>query len=347
MRVAGLFFYASVLAGVCAAEGVLAFPGAEGFGAHTPGGRGGKVLLVTTLEDYAPGEPVVEGSLRAACEAKGKRIVVFRVAGLIDLKATLSIEEPFITIAGQSAPGDGVCLRNYACVVRTHDVIIRYLRCRPGDRMGVALDALSTTSGARNVILDHCSASWGNDETLSVSGAGQTDITVQWCMITESMDSSHHEKGAHGYGTLLRTDGNVTFHHNLYAHHRTRCPRPGTYGDPPGLLLDFRNNVIYNWITVAGYTAEDAARINYVGNYLKPGKASKNREQAFSIGGESTTMYVTDNVLEGVDATDPWQLIRNAGEVHKRAEPFAVAPVETEGARAALEAVLGLSLIHI
>jgi len=324
-----------------AQENVPAFPGAQGFGAFTPGGRGGQATFVTDIRDYAPGkEERIPGTLRAACDKEGPRIVVFRMSGIIELKDTLAITKPFITIAGQSAPGDGVCLKNFACVVQTHDVVIRYLRCRPGDHMGIELDALSV-SGSRNVILDHCSASWGNDETLSVSGAGQTAITVQWCLITESLNESHHRKGAHGYGTLLRTDGNVTFHHNLYAHHRTRCPRPGTYGDEPGLLLDFRNNVIYNWVSPAGYSAEDPVRMNYIGNYLKPGPSTTDPEHAFSIGGTATKMFVSGNVVEGVTADDDnWGLIRNAEEIHKAPEPFPVAVVATDTAQAAFRRVL-------
>jgi len=326
-----------------AATQVPAFPGAEGFGAFTPGGRGGHVFVVTNLLDYAPGkEEGIPGSLRAACEAHGPRIVVFRVAGVIALKAPLTISEPYITIAGQSAPGDGVCLKNYACVVSgTHDVVLRYLRCRPGDVAGVEQDALSV-SGSRDAIIDHCSTSWGTDETLSVSGAGQTNITVQWCMITESLDQSVHQKGAHGYGTLLRTDGNVTFHHNLYAHHRTRCPRPGTYGDAPGLLLDFTNNVVYNWISYAGYSAADAVRMNYVGNYLKPGPSSKDRTHAFSIGGEATKMFVAGNIVEGVEKPggNEWVLIKGAGDVHKAGARFPVETVTPEAAEDAYRRVL-------
>ncbi|MCP4643743.1 MAG: pectate lyase [bacterium] len=329
------------LAMVAAADVVPSFPEAEGFGANTPGGRGGQVLLVTTLEDYVPGtDAVIPGSLRAACDTPGPRIVVFRVGGIIELKQTLQLTEPFITIAGQSAPGDGVCLTNYACVVSTHDVVIRYLRCRPGDEMGVELDALSL-SGSRNVVLDHCSTSWSNDETLSVSGAGQTNITVQWCFITESLDTSHHSKGSHGYGTLLRTDGNVTFHHNLYAHHRTRCPRPGTYGEAPGLHLDFRNNVVYNWMSPAGYSAEDAVTMNYVGNYLKPGPSSTARDYAFSVGGDATKMYVEGNVVEGVDATaDNWVLVRGMREGTKLDQPIDIAVVATDPADEAFRKVL-------
>lgn len=164
-----------------------AFPGAEGFGMYSRGGRGGKVIAVTELRDYLPGrEKPVPGSFRAACLASGPRIVVFRVAGTIELKAGLRIAEPYITIAGQAAPGDGVCLRNFGVGIRTHDVVIRYLRIRPGDEIGreyrkqgkpFDTDAVCIATGGRRVILDHCSTSWANDEVLSVSGEGITDVT--------------------------------------------------------------------------------------------------------------------------------------------------------------------------
>ncbi len=320
-----------------------AFPGAEGFGAYTPGGRGGAVHLVTTRADYLPGkEDRVPGSLRAAVEASGPRIVIFRVSGTIELKAHLGITEPFITIAGQTASGGGICLKGYALSVgKTHDVVVRYVRCRPGDEMKIELDALSI-GGARNVIIDHCSTSWANDEVLSVSGAGSHNVTVQWCMITESLNQSHHKKGAHGYGSLLRTDGDVTFHHNLYAHHNGRNPRPGTYGKPRGILLDFRNNLIYDWGAGAGYTAKDKATMNYVGNYLKPGPSTKNRDVAFSIGGDTTTMFAAGNHLVGGGESnrDNWKMIRGTRPGSKAAKAFAVAPVKTDPAEQAYERIL-------
>jgi len=263
------------------------------------------------------------------------------VSGIIALKASLSITEPCLTLAAQTAPSNGVCLKDYSVSIRdTHDIIIRHLRSRPGDELGITLDALSTGGGSQNVILDHCSASWANDEVLSVSGAGQDNITVQWCFITESMNQSHHEKGAHGYGTLLRTDGRVTFHHNLYAYHRTRCPRPGTYGDPPGLLLDFRNNVIYNWRGPAGYSAADAVRMNYVGNYLKPGPSTRDKTHAFQVGGRATTLYVEGNTVEGVKTDSQWGLISGNKEGAQEETPFDTAPVDTHTAAEAFEAVL-------
>ncbi|HEX3871298.1 MAG TPA: pectate lyase [Pirellulales bacterium] len=275
-----------------------AFPGAEGCGADTAGGRGGRVLFVTNLDDYNPkskkSKPI-EGSLRAAVTAEVPRTVVFRVSGLIELETTLTISSPFLTIAGQTAPGDGICLKNFGTVVTTHDVVIRHMRFRPGDCMGKELDALDVYGG-RNVIFDHCSASWSVDETLSITGGGCTNVTVQWCMITESLNRSKHAKGEHGYGSLIRTDGDITFHHNLYAHHKTRCPRPGTYGSDRGIMLDFRNNVIYDWDRVAGYTSDDKATLNYVGNILKVGPSTTKKDwKAFRIGGPATRMFVDDN----------------------------------------------------
>jgi pectate lyase len=299
-------------------------------------------LKVTNLKDYVPGqEAAIAGSFRAACETKGPRTIEFGVAGIIELKTTLRISEPFVTIAGQTAPGDGVCLKNYACVVAdTHDVIIRYLRCRPGDEKKVALDSLSIGT-SQNVILDHCSASWGNDEVLSVTGEGTTNITVQWCMISESLNESHHEKGRHGYGSLLRIDGDMTFHHNLYAHHVSRNPRPGTYGKEPGLLLDFRNNLIYDWGSRAGYSAKDPVRMNYVGNYLKPGPSTRDPQFAFSCGGETTALFVADNFLVGGGEKnrDNWLMIR-PGQGKRMEKPFAVAPVKTDRAEEAYERIL-------
>ena len=223
-----------------------------------------------------------------------------------------------LTIAGQTAPGDGICLTNYGTQIEADDVIVRHVRFRPGDSVGKEMDALAVYQ-CRNVILDHCSASWSIDETLSVTGEGCGDVTVQWCFITESLDQSVHAKGTHGYGSLIRTDGGVTYHHNLYAHHRTRCPRPGTYGKPPGLLLDFRNNVIYDWISPAGYSAEDPARINYVGNYLKPGPSTTERAYMFNIGGAATQIFAAGNKLDYAKLRGPtdWDWIEHAEPVNK------------------------------
>ncbi len=345
MRPLAILFTTALLLGGPVADGgekELAFPEAEGFGRYAQGGRGGKVIRVTTLADYLPGkEAPIEGSLRAAVDAKGPRIVEFKVAGLIELKAPLRIRSPRLTLTGAGAPGDGVCIKGRECVVNADDVIIRYLRFRTGDISGKEDDALSVYQ-AKNVLLDHCSASWSVDETLSVTGAGCTNVTVQWCLISESLNKSVHSKGEHGYGSLLRCDGDITFHHNLWAHHKTRCPRPGTYGAERGILLDFRNNVIYDWGTNAGYTAEDRATLNYVGNYLKPGPSTKKPKAAFSIGGASTRMYVAGNYLAGgaQENEDNWSMVLQAKAEHKAAREFPAAPVTTETAQQAYENVL-------
>jgi pectate lyase len=229
---------------------VPAFPGAEGAGAMARGGRGGRVLTVTNLHDSGP------GSLRSAVEAKGPRTVVFAVAGNIELASTLAITEPFLTIAGQTAPGGGICLKNYDCTIAAEHVVIRFLRVRPGDVAKKAVDGFSVGEGSHYVIIDHCSVSWSVDETLSVSGGSISNITVQWCIIAESLSRSVHHKGPHGFGSLIRADGDVSYHHNIFAHHGSRNPRPGTYEDAfkRGIILDFRNNVVYGWGSRAGYS---------------------------------------------------------------------------------------------
>ena len=325
----------ALLLAVAPPDRVPAFPGAEGFGAFTKGGRGGRVIPVTTLKDSG------RGSLRAAVEAKGPRIVVFRVAGVIELKSNLSVRNSHLTLAGQTAPGDGICIKGYGFLIRADEVIVRHLRFRPGDVARKEVDSLSVYR-ARNVIIDHCSASWSIDEVLSVTGEGCTNVTVQWCFITESLNKSYHHKGEHGYGSLIRTDGDVTYHHNLYAHHRTRCPRPGTVGKKRGIVLDFRNNVIYDWGSPAGYTSEDRATINYVGNYLKRGPSTTDRDRIFNIGGDSTRMFVARNRLEGAEEgnEDNWRLIDDAKDMHRSGKPFPAAAVRTHDAKDAYEEVL-------
>jgi pectate lyase len=280
---------------------VPAFPGAEGFGAQSLGGRGGKVLFVTNLDDGGP------GSLRAAVEADGPRTVVFRVSGTIALKSALVVRNSHVTIAGQTAPGDGICLKDCGLVVAADHVIVRYLRCRPGDNAGGEPDAMSISSG-HNIIVDHCSASWSVDETLSASSSGGLgNVTVQWCIISESLNESTHHKGAHGYGALIRGGhGNgYTYHHNLFAHHKARLPRPGNYNDrdedPKGFIFDFRNNVIYNWGgSFAGYNADGSngvssiTKMNFVGNYYKRG-ANSSGDFAFSESTHSAKAWFGGN----------------------------------------------------
>jgi Bacterial TSP3 repeat len=192
------------------------------------------------------------------------------------------------------------------------------------------------------VIFDHCSASWSVDECCSTSGADVDNVTVQWCIISESLNDSYHHKGPHGYGSLIRAGGNVTYHHNLYAHHMTRAPRPGTYGER-SILFDFRNNVIYD---TNGYSAEDPVRMNYVGNYIR-----RPRKWVFKVGGSETHIFQAGNVLEssGNRNNDFWQLIEDAQPENRQAEAYEVAPVKTDPALLAFKSVLdsaGATLPH-
>ena len=206
------------LASAQAVDGIVAFPGAEGAGRFALGGRGGRVLRVTHLGDAGP------GSLRAAVEADGPRTVVFDIGGVIRLASPLTVRRGRITIAGQTAPGGGITLRDHPLVVSADDVVIRHIRSRLGDESGVEADAVSVERG-RRIILDHISASWSVDETLSVGSRyspperGIYDVTVQWSLIAESLNASGHAKGDHGYGTLVRGGhgARMTFHHNLWA----------------------------------------------------------------------------------------------------------------------------------
>lgn len=212
----------------------LALPAAEGYGKFTKGGRGGVVYEVTNLNDSG------EGSLRVAVEAEGPRTVVFKVSGTIDLQSRLEIKNPYITIAGQTAPGDGITLKRYPIMIRADEVIIRYIRVRLGDETGLSDDAISSRY-TKNIILDHVSASWSIDETLSIYHC--KNITVQWCVISESLYESNHSKGSnHGYVGIWGSDYG-TYHHNLIAHHSSRNPRFASGCEN----TDYRNNVLYNW----------------------------------------------------------------------------------------------------
>ncbi len=334
------------------AFGMPAFPGAEGFGAESIGGRGGQVLFVTNLNDSGP------GSLRAAIETDGPRTVIFRVSGTIVLNSTLVIRKSYITLAGQTTPGDGVCLKNYGLGIAADHVIVRHIRSRPGDNGDGEPDAISISSGY-NIIVDHCSTSWAVDETLSASTSGELgNVTVQWCIISESLNDSSHHKGAHGYGSLIRGGwGNgYTFHHNLYAHHSARLPRPGNYNDrtidPDGLILDFRNNVIYNWGgDAAGYNADGSngddsiTRMNFIGNYYQSGLNSHGH-LAFSESSPSAQAYFASNAMDGYFPDDPWSLVVFKGfsdrqiNQYKLREEIPVRPVRTDEAAVAYERVL-------
>ena len=331
---------AVVAACLPAAAQIPAFPGAEGFGAAAVGGRGGAVYFVTNLQDYGENEPPIPGSLRAGIEMEGPRTIIFRTAGHIALERTLEIDEPFLTIAGQTAPGDGVALTHYGIDIAAPQVIVRYLRVRPGDVAGEEQDAINIRSS--DVILDHCSASWGTDETVSIIGDA-TNVTVQWSLIAESLNESVHSKGAHGYGSLISTAGDVSLHHNVFAFHNSRNPRP------KDALLDFRNNVIYGWGSTAGYNVDDATRMNYVGNYLRPLAYSGHEDYAFRAGSPDTRMYLRGNVLvaPGGDVSrDDWAMIEPPDGVDSVAAalgvdvPFPAPTVTTHSAEEAFALLL-------
>lgn len=251
---------------------IPAFPGAEGYGSTTPGGRGGRVIEVTNLGDDG------SGSLRAACEAKGPRIIIFRVGGAIRLKKDLVVTEPFATIAGQTAPGDGITIRDATFVVGAHDVIIRGMQFRAGDdpkgTYPEVRDSLCIgrygDAGVFNVIVDHCSASWGIDENMSTVSPAH-DITIQWCINSEALWESIHPKGPHSKGFLVH-DGSkrVTIHHNLFAHNSTRNPLL-----KGGTVTEVINNVVYNWgtegIALSDPEGSGPYRANIIGNYLIAG----------------------------------------------------------------------------
>ncbi len=333
----------------------LAFPGAEGFGAFAKGGRGGDVYTVTNLTDWG------DGSLRYGIQtASGPRTIVFAVSGLIQLNSNLSVDKDYITIAGQTAPGDGICLRDGALQIKGDHVIVRYIRSRLGDEAGREEDAISIVRG-HHIIMDHCSASWSVDECFSCSTGDEGEIdsvTVQWSIISEALENSIHSKGAHSYGALIRGcyGAKYSYHHNLFAHNRSRNPRPGNYDensyllDPDGLQFDFRNNVIYNWKgSRPGYDgdSESVCRYNYVGNYGKPGPDSDDTGYAYSAGCKHFRAYYDDNLFFGEIPADQWSLVTFSGtwttlekSDYKQTEPFSTGPMVTESAQDAYDNVM-------
>jgi pectate lyase len=268
-------------------EGAIpAFPGAWGAGMFTTGGRGGKVIAVTNLNDNGP------GSFRAALEAKGPRIVVFRVAGTLKVNGDLNINEPDITIAGQSAPGDGICIAG-TLNINTHNVIIRHLRVRRGVPTGGQGDDNIGGNPHHHIIIDHCSTSWGMDENISlyrhmrpsldestqIKDAAEY-ITIQWTISSEALDAKGHAFGGTWGGNPS------TFHHNLFASNTARNPSIGMSGP-----FDFRYNVVFNWRHRSVDGGDETSMVNLINNYFRPGPATNENIRAVFARIEQRSMY--------------------------------------------------------
>ena len=337
---------------------IPAFPGAWGGGMYSFGGRGGKVYVVTSLDDAGP------GTLREACNAIGPRMVVFNVAGIINPKNRIRIRAPYITIAGQTAPGDGICIRGATVCIDTHDVVIRHLRFRRGETNVANRDDSLGGNPIGNIIIDHVSASWGLDENLSLYRhmyrpkdsakdlkLPTVNITIQWCISSEALDTYNH-----AFGSTIGGH-NSTFHHNLWACNTGRNPSIGMDGD-----FSLLNCVLYNWRhrTVDG--GDQKSQYNIVNNYYKPGPSTPNspiRHRILRPDGRAPDKmsprqwgraYVAGNVVEGnvkvtrdnwmggvqIDNDDPAQILP-----HVRADrPFPMANVPLQSATEAFVAVL-------
>jgi len=274
------------------AAGLPAFPGAEGWGAESVGGRGGKVIEVTNLNDAGI------GSLRACIEASGARICVFRVGGTIELQDTLKIENPFITVAGQTAPGGGITLKNSPSSrhtplsIETHDVIFRYIRSRPGppSQLEGEGDAIAVEGGAKDVIIDHTSVSWAIDENVQI--AQSEDVTYQWSITSEALDDSMHEKGPHSMGLIVLSSDRTSIHHNLFANNNWRNPRLSS-------SANVINNVIYNTGGLPDKWSGGAAStisVNAIGNIWIDGPSTV-YPKPYAFGFFGTGIYVEGNIL--------------------------------------------------
>lgn len=328
-------------------QSIPAFPGAEGFGTFTTGGRGGRVMEVTNLQDGGP------GSFRACAEADEPRICIFRVAGLIELYSPIIISRPYITVAGQSAPGR-VVLRNgpqndvSSLLVRTHDVVIRYITIRPGPSQerssNVDAITIANTGGVvYNVVIDHCSFSWATDENLDTWGDAH-DIAIQWSIISEGLNCSSHPDGCHSCGALLGSDGghDISFHHNLLAHNAGRNPLVKTGG-----VIDVVNNVIYNSVGSASYGEDDygTIRVNYVGNYFKSGPDTDDDSYLITAnysGNGGFEIYVSGNIgpHRPTDDMDEWLVVKPKARQWLIPVRHEAPPITTVSAFEALDQVL-------
>ncbi len=369
----------------------LAFPGAEGFGRYSVGGRGGKVYVVTSLEDYLPSgrpgrsegnygqasayaktlgkgkwipyvdalgnkhpeagrpllpaypalppEPVIHGTLREAIEAEGPRYIVFAVSGDIELKSDLVIKNPYVTIAGQTAPGEGIQIKNWGLKINTHDVIVRYLRIRVGENKGpgnlkrtIGEQTHALDVNAMNIIVDHCEMAYANDQTFNFYGANNRQAsTVQWSYIYGAPRKSTHEKGNHSMSMAGNGWGFVSFHHNLIAHGERRNPRLDM------LTFDYRNNILYNYMGTGYGSSNDYLRLNYIGSTVKPGPDTQ-KLSGCAFGEETIygQWYGVDNDLPN---SLGFVLFQTDDRVIKKT-PHPVAPVTTQPAKEAYNLVL-------
>jgi hypothetical protein len=353
-------FVAAFAAAACsqsAAGQARAFPGAEGAGAFSLGGRGGRAIHVTNLNDSGP------GSLRAAVEATGPRTIVFDVGGTIRLAKPLRVRNGRLTIAGQTAPGGGVTLRDHVLGIAADDVVVRFIRVRLGDESKSVSDAIWLTNGNR-IILDHVSASWGTDETLSASAtynrprSDLRDVTVQWSVISESLCRSVNPEGWHCYGSLLNVGmgARLSFHHNLWAHHGGRSPRLGNSVPPPkdpaGAFFDFRSNVFYDWGGhQAGYSGGPGlVSFNFVDNAYLTGPATQNPNFFSQKGVPTSRGWFARNSIDGIIPADQWTRVLGAESRSMRLTgPAPAAAVSRDPAASAYERVLahaGASLVR-
>ena len=284
-------------------EKLPAFPGAEGSGRFTVGGRGGAVYEVTNLNNGGAGSLVDAVS-------QSNRTVVFRVSGTIVLGSVILKPKSNITIAGQTAPGDGICIKG-RIQINNNNIIIRYLRVRvDAGAANSSGDAIDIASG-KNIIIDHVSASYARDETISCQETSDS-VTVQWCLMSEALTYE-----AHSYGSLVRGDkgDQKTYHHNLYAHCNGRLPRPGNYTmaayDTLGLFFDFRNNVIYNWkgsTPGSNLDTGSVSRYNFIGNVYIPGPES-NSGIAFKEEAYRSFAWWANNMYNDIVPVNQWSLV--------------------------------------
>ena len=334
----------------------LAFPEAEGFGKYTKGGRGGRVFVVSNLNDKGA------GSFREAVSAKVPRVIVFAVSGTIHLQSPLSIGGD-VTIAGQSAPGDGICLADYPVGISGNNVIIRYMRFRMGAKNqkggmvdGNGRDAAFSSTRANNIIIDHCSFSWSTDEAFSIYAGDST--TVQWNLISEPLNYSYHfETGDkdyehHGFGGIWGGK-HLSAHHNLFAHCVSRTPRFDGIRNSKIENVDFRNNVIYNWESNNVYAGE-GGNYNIVNNYYKPGPNTRESVKSRVANPYKTAtipfgkFYINGNHVDlSPEVTQSnWKGVvmeKGASEDKEKAKlsaPFVAEPIDTQTAGDAYLTVL-------